>query len=101
AALGEFAPGDLPHVSVTFTAHSIPLSMSRNCDYERQLRETCRLTVETAGLKADRWQLVFQSRSGRPEDSWLEPDILDHLRAQRAAGVENVVVMPIGFLSDH
>lgn len=101
AAMGGFPPEQLSRVQVAFTAHSIPLSMSRTSDYERQLRETCRLTAEAAGLMSDRWQLVFQSRSGRPEDPWLEPDILVHLRALRAAGVENVVVMPIGFLSDH
>lgn len=101
AALGAFPSESLSRVSVVFTAHSIPLSMARNCDYEKQLRETCRLTVEAAGLMPNRWQLVFQSRSGRPEDPWLEPDILDHLRAIHTAGVENMVVMPIGFLSDH
>jgi ferrochelatase len=59
------------------------------------------LTTEAIGLFPDRWQLVFQSRSGRPEDPWLEPDILDHLRSLAAGGARRVVVMPIGFLSDH
>jgi ferrochelatase len=86
---------------IVFTAHSIPQSMAQTCDYVRQLDETCRLTAEALGLVPGRWQLVYQSRSGRPEDPWLEPDLLDHLRALAAGGTRNVVVMPIGFLSDH
>lgn len=88
-----------PHLA--FTAHSIPLSMARNCDYERQLTETCRLIAEAVGVEPARWQLVYQSRSGRPQDPWLEPDILDHLRDLKARGVHDVVIHPVGFLSDH
>lgn len=100
SALGDIPP-DAPPPRVAFTAHSIPLTMSQTCDYEKQLRESCRLTAEAAGLMPDRWDLVYQSRSGRPEDPWLAPDILDHIRSQRTAGFQNVVIMPIGFLSDH
>ena len=49
----------------------------------------------------DRWQLVYQSRSGRPTDPWLEPDILDHIATLHSRGALAVVVHPIGFLSDH
>lgn len=87
--------------AVAFTAHSIPLAMARGCQYESQLRETCRLTAERAGVPAPQWQLVFQSRSGRPTDPWLEPDIGAHLRQLKSQGITDVVVMPIGFLSDH
>lgn len=86
---------------VAYTAHSIPQSMADHCDYEMQLHETCRLVSEQTGIPADRWRLVYQSRSGRPADPWLEPDIVDHLRDLRNQGVDEVVVMPIGFLSDH
>jgi len=44
---------------------------------------------------------VWQSRSGPPEVPWLEPDVADHLRALAARGVGQVVVAPIGFVSDH
>jgi ferrochelatase len=57
--------------------------------------------AEQLGVPQDRWQLVYQSRSGRPQDPWLEPDIGDHLKSLRAAGVDDVVVVPVGFLSDH
>ncbi|MBI1346318.1 ferrochelatase [bacterium] len=86
---------------ILFTAHSIPMLMADNCNYVRQLNETCRLIAEQLGLPSARWQLVYQSRSGRPQDPWLEPDILDAIRAQHAAGTTGVVVAPIGFLSDH
>ena len=86
---------------LAFTAHSIPNSMSDNCDYVQQLTESCRLVSEAVGVSEDRWQLVYQSRSGRPQDPWLEPDICDHLTALKESGAEDVVVIPIGFLSDH
>jgi ferrochelatase len=47
------------------------------------------------------WALVYQSRSGRPEAPWLEPDLCDYLRRERSAGLEAVVVCPVGFVCDH
>ncbi|MGP0067494.1 MAG: ferrochelatase [Isosphaeraceae bacterium] len=100
-AMDSIPPERHRTVQLAFTAHSIPSSMARNCDYERQLEEACRLVAQELGIEAGRWARVFQSRSGRPEDPWLEPDILDHLRALHGRGVEDVVIHPIGFLSDH
>jgi ferrochelatase len=100
-ALERFPRESREAVRVAFTAHSIPLAMARSCDYEHQLREACRLVAAEAGIHAEQWVLVYQSRSGRPEDPWLEPDILDHLRVLKSRGVENVLIHPIGFLSDH
>ncbi len=89
-----------PSTRLVFTAHSIPVSMAAGCDYEAQLRDAARLVVETAGLELDH-DLVFQSRSGPPSIPWLEPDVNDHLGALAADGVERVVLVPIGFVSDH
>lgn len=86
---------------IAFTAHSIPMTMANTSRYVEQLRETCRLIADEFQLPSDRWRLVYQSRSGRPQDPWLEPDIGDHLRTLKTAGVTDVVVAPIGFLSDH
>jgi ferrochelatase len=86
---------------IAFTAHSIPDSMARNCLYQAQLEETSRLVAESLGVSSDRWSLVFQSRSGRPQDPWLEPDILDHLDDLKRQEVRGVVIHPVGFLSDH
>jgi ferrochelatase len=75
------------------------MSMADNCRYVAQLNEACRLVAE--GAKHTNWQLAYQSRSGPPSQPWLEPDILDVLHEKAAAGVRDVVVMPIGFISDH
>jgi protoporphyrin/coproporphyrin ferrochelatase len=99
AALGEIPPECRAKTHIAFTAHSIPQSMADNCAYEAQLQETCRLVAE--GLAHEHWALVYQSRSGSPRQPWLEPDICDHLRALKAEGVEDVVIAPVGFLSDH
>lgn len=100
-ALGRIPEARRSQAHCAFTAHSIPNTMADHCDYVAQLTETCRLVAEAAGIGTDRWRLVYQSRSGRPSDPWLEPDISDHLRDLRAQGVEDVVVHPVGFLSDH
>ena len=84
---------------LVFTAHSIPAPMAATSRYEAQLRESSRLVADAVGM-AD-WALVFQSRSGRPGDPWLEPDICDYLRYARADGLAAAVVCPIGFVCDH
>jgi ferrochelatase len=85
---------------LAFTAHSIPLAMARSSDYEAQLHESCRLVVDLLGDRNE-WELVYQSRSGPPGQPWLEPDVGDHLEKLAAAGVGDVVIVPIGFVSDH
>ena len=100
-ALTEIPAERRAAATVVFTAHSIPLAMAKASRYEQQLLEASRLVAEGAGLLAGRWQLVYQSRSGAPRTPWLEPDICDYLRTLREAGVADVVVVPIGFVSDH
>jgi ferrochelatase len=84
---------------LVFTAHSIPELMAANCDYAMQLAETSGLIAQA--LNINNWQLVYQSRSGSPTQPWLGPDVCDHLRTLASAGVKEVVVAPIGFVSDH
>lgn len=88
-----------PDARLVFTAHSIPMSMASTSDYEAQLREASRLVSE--GVGHDDYDLVWQSRSGPPQVPWLEPDINDHLESLNGDGVDSVVVIPIGFISDH
>lgn len=85
--------------ALVFTAHSIPLAMAKGSAYEAQIQEACRLVAEGAGRS--NWSLVYQSRSGTPQQPWLGPDIGDHLRQLKADGVNEAIVMPIGFISDH
>jgi ferrochelatase len=88
-----------PRARIVFTAHSIPQPMADAYPYREQLVATARLVAARLG-RSD-WTLVYQSRSGRPEDPWLEPDVCDYLRDARAQGLEAAVLCPIGFVSDH
>jgi ferrochelatase len=84
---------------VVFTAHSLPARILDMGDpYKGQLLETAELVARSARLSA--WSFSFQSESPTGEP-WLGPDILDHLEALRAQGVEQVLVCPVGFVSDH
>ena len=84
---------------LVFTAHSIPITMAERYPYEAQLRAAAERIAQAAG-RAD-WALVYQSRSGRPGDPWLEPDVCDYLRREAATGLDTVVLCPVGFLCDH
>jgi protoporphyrin/coproporphyrin ferrochelatase len=82
-----------------FTAHSIPAPMADSSPYVEQLLTTAELTADKLGL--ENWRLVYQSRSGRPEDPWLEPDVCDAIHEVAKEGVQNIIIQPIGFLCDH
>ena len=82
-----------------FTAHSIPVPMAEASQYREQLLAGAEKVSERSGMRD--WQLVFQSRSGRPQDPWLGPDICDYLRQARADGLKAAVISPIGFVCDH
>ncbi len=85
---------------VLFTAHSIPKTMADNSRYEEQLRESAKLICQAAGHS--HWELVFQSRSGPPQQPWLEPDVCDRIEQLHSErGIQRVVVQPLGFISDH
>jgi len=98
-ALADFSAEELESLRLVVSAHSLPRSLAESSDYEKQLRETSRLVAEAVGLKAS--ELVFQSRSGPPSQPWLGPDILDRLRDLHGEGIRNVLLAPLGFLSDH
>ena len=84
---------------VVFTAHSLPARILDEGDpYQDQLLETARLVADTAGVED--WSFSFQSESPTGEP-WLGPDILDHLDALSARGIEDVLICPVGFVSDH
>ncbi len=98
-ALAKLPPAHRDGARVAFTAHSIPLAMAEHCKYEAQLEEACRLVAEATGRT--KWQLVYQSRSGPPQVPWLGPDVVEHAKAIATIGVTDLVVVPIGFVSDH
>ncbi len=88
-----------PTSALVFTAHSIPAAMAASSPYESQLRAIAALVAARCGFDAH--ELVFQSRSGAPGVPWLEPDVGDHLAALGARGVKDVLLVPLGFTSDH
>jgi ferrochelatase len=84
---------------VVFTAHSLPARILADGDpYQEQLFETARLVAERAAIGD--WTFSYQSESPTGEP-WLGPDILDHLTDLHARGVSDVLVCPVGFVSDH
>ena len=103
AALDRIPESDRQATQFVFTAHSIPLMMAEKCDYHAQLEETANLIAERIyDQQSDPpYKLVYQSRSGPPSQPWLGPDVLDYLRETKEAGISNVVIAPIGFISDH
>ena len=117
AALEELPAPLRDAAELAFTTHSLPVSAADTSGpvsehtsggaggaYVRQHLEAARLVAERVRQRTgvDRpWQLVYQSRSGAPHIPWLEPDICDHLEARHAAGARAVVMVPVGFLSDH
>jgi ferrochelatase len=96
-ALEQIPAGRVSQTPILYAAHSIPLAMAQACAYERQLSETARLVSQRLGH--ERYRLVYQSRSGPPGQPWLEPDVCEAI--ERLAGDDGVLIVPIGFLSDH
>jgi ferrochelatase len=94
--LPEAAQG---HARLVFSAHSIPLAMAEASRYRQQLLAGARRVAQAAGMHD--WVLVYQSRSGRPDDPWLGPDICEYLRNEGLNGLRAAVVCPIGFVCDH
>jgi len=89
---------------LVFTAHSIPESMAAASGpdghaYQAQLTEVADRVA--AGIGRNTWQLAYQSRSGPLSVPWLGPDINECLTTLAKAGARAVVVVPIGFVSDH
>jgi ferrochelatase len=82
-----------------FTAHSVPLAMAKRSPYVAEIAASARAVA--AALDHTLWQVAYQSRSGNPQEPWLEPDVNDAIRALAAAGARDVVIVPVGFVCDH
>ncbi|WP_280379006.1 ferrochelatase, partial [Nocardia wallacei] len=101
-------PGDRrDRARLVFTAHSIPVSADVAAGppadgghlYSRQVVDAARLCAAATGFED--FDVVWQSRSGPPQVPWLEPDIVDHLEALSAKGIDAVVVCPVGVVYAH
>jgi ferrochelatase len=121
AALASLPAQARDGARLVFTAHSVPAGMAVSSGsvtagtarpapggrYAAELGEAARLIAERVasdpapGRSLD-WDLVWQSRSGPPSVPWLEPDVCDHIESLAKAGTASaVVVVPVGFVSDH
>ena len=99
-ALADLDPAVRARTRLVFTAHSLPVSMAATSDYQTQLEDAVALVADDVAPDLPR-DLVWQSRSGPPQVPWLEPDVNDHLRALDCSETDHVVVVPVGFVSDH
>uniref|UniRef100_A0AAU2JYD1 Coproporphyrin III ferrochelatase n=1 Tax=Streptomyces sp. NBC_00049 TaxID=2903617 RepID=A0AAU2JYD1_9ACTN len=102
---------------LAFTTHSIPTAAAdasgpvedhteggEGGAYVKQHLDVARVIADEVAARTGvtrPWQLVYQSRSGAPHIPWLEPDVCDHLEALHGDGAPAVVMVPIGFVSDH
>ena len=94
------AAGLSSETPVLHSAHSLPLSMAANCDYQQQLNEAASIVNELAGMRGP-YEVVFQSRSGPPSVPWLTPDIDQRIHELAEQGTQELLVHPLGFVADH
>jgi len=100
AAIAQIPSARQAAATILYTAHSLPTVMADTCDYVVQLEEACRLV--SAGVQRTDQRLIYQSRSGPPQQPLLEPDVIDVIRELHDRGdVRDLVIVPIGFISDH
>ena len=105
----EAKGGARTDATLMFVTHSIPDTMEAasgvgHATYSEQHLEVAALVADAVGAKLGHtveWELAYCSRSGPPSQPWLEPDVNDLLTERAAAGLKNVVLSPIGFVSDH
>jgi ferrochelatase len=95
--MSDIPPNRREGTKLLFTAHSVPTSAAN--PYVDQLLESCAAVAEQVDCLG--WELVYQSRSGRPQDPWLEPDACEVIQRLPSLGYKDVVIAPIGFVSDH
>ena len=98
-ALGEIPQDTRASTPLVFTAHSVPVAMAEASPYVSDLTAAARAVARRLGHA--RWSVAYQSRSGSPRESWLEPDVTSVLRRLAADGERHAVVVPIGFVCDH
>jgi len=98
-ALGEIPQDVRASTPLVFTAHSVPVAMAEASPYVSDLTAAARAVARRLGHA--RWSVAYQSRSGSPRESWLEPDVTSVLRRLAADGERHAVVVPIGFVCDH
>jgi ferrochelatase len=99
--LAQWPAAERDNVHVIFSAHSLPVRIIKMGDpYDQQLRETASLVAAAAGLRGDQWSWSYQS-AGRSPEPWLGPQLQEYIPELAAQGIQNIVSVPVGFVSDH
>ena len=102
--LEKLTPFELDNSRVLFTAHSIPLEMSDRSGYAEQIQATASSVASRVRGRTGRalpWVVAYQSRSGGPNQEWLDPDVQHEMAVSKKLGKTHVIIVPIGFLCDH
>ena len=99
AALEKIPTADRLETALVFTAHSLPRAMAGASPYVDDFAAAASAVAAAVGVEP--WSLAYQSRSGSPDEPWLEPDIGHVVQQLAAAGTRHLVAMPLGFVCDH
>ena len=97
-ACNDISESRFAEATLIFTAHAIPEVAAKTSPYSEQFRQTASAVAEVLGTDFD---IAYQSSPDNPTVPWTEPDINDLIQEKREAGVQDVIVSPIGFLCDH
>ncbi len=102
-SLARYSESERAGVQIIFTAHSLPAHVLDDGDpYPEEVATTVSLIVKQLklGPEGERWRFAYQSRGFRP-GKWLEPEIDEVIDELANQGTANLLVVPIGFVSDH
>lgn len=98
-AQAHFSASERASAPLVFTAHSLPVTMAGSSPYVAEVEASARMIA--GSLRLHHWSVAYQSRSGNPAESWLEPDIARAIADLASSGARAAVVAPIGFVADH
>ncbi len=96
--LMAFAPEERKRAHLIFTAHSLPKTIIECDPYVSDLESSVQGVLE--GMDPIQWHIAFQSKGGGAEE-WMGPDVESVLRELSGNQVREVLIVPIGFVSDH
>jgi ferrochelatase len=96
--LKQFTPEERERVHLIFSAHSLPESVLKSDSYVKDMKESVRGVLNRIGPA--RWCMAFQSKGGGLE-KWIGPDVESALLEMSKIGIKKVLIVPIGFVSDH
>ena len=96
--LKQFTPEESRRVHLIFTAHSLPESIIGNDPYVEDMKESVNEVLKK--IEPFPWHMAFQSKGGGP-GRWISPEVESVLVELNKIGIKEVLIIPIGFVSDH